>query len=95
MNTPSASTHQQSPTVLTEITLVTIGVVALITVVSGASLLHRVDAPKYQEPQCTSLARALVNRSHSMLEGKASRTAVEQAYQACQNDPIAFRNLLR
>ena len=92
MNTQAAGTQPQS---LTEILLAISGAIALVTVVTGASILLRVDAPKNQDPQCASLARAMVNRSFSMLEGKASRAAVEQAYQACQSDPVAFRNLLR
>ena len=95
MNTQTATNQQQDPSGLTEIILAVAGVVALGTLVVGASLLHWVDSTKYQDPQCASLARAMVNRSHSMLEGKSSRVAVEQAYQACQNDPVAFRKLLR
>jgi hypothetical protein len=95
MNTQTAANQQHSPNGLTEVILAVAGVIALGTVVAGASILHSVEAPKYQEPQCASLARAMVNRSHSMLEGKASRVAVEQAYQTCQNDPLAFRSLLR
>ena len=95
MNTQTAANQQQSPRNLTEIILAVAGVIALGTVMTGASLLHSVDSPKHQEPHCASLARAMVSRSHSMLEGKASRVAVEQAHQAFQNDPLAFRNLLR
>jgi hypothetical protein len=95
MNSHTAANQQESPRGLTEIILAVAGVIALGTVVAGVSLLHSVEAPKYQEPQCASLARAMVNRSHTMLEGKASRVAVEEAYQACQSDPAAFRNLLR
>ncbi|MEI8158768.1 MAG: hypothetical protein WCH60_18040 [Burkholderiales bacterium] len=95
MNTQTAANQQQSPRNLTEIILAVAGVIALGTVMTGASLLHSVEVPKYQDPQCASLARAMVNRSHSMLEGKTTHVALEQAYQSCQNDPLAFRNLLR
>jgi len=95
MNTHTATNQQQNPTGLTEIIFAVAGVIALGTVVAGAFLIHSVEAPKYQDPQCASLARAMVNRSHSMLEGESSRVAVEEGYQACQNDPVAFRNQLR
>jgi hypothetical protein len=91
MNTQTAI-QQQS---LTAITSVMAGTIALVTLVAGASNHQLPNVSNYQDPQCASLARSMVSRTHSMLEGKASRAAVEQAYQACQSDQVAFRNLLR
>ena len=87
-----AAGHSQS---LIAITVAIAGAVALVTLVAGASAHPRLDVSQYQDPQCGSRARAMVSRSHSMLEGKAAHAAVEQAYQTCQSEPAAFRNLLR
>jgi hypothetical protein len=45
--------------------------------------------------ECASLARAVANRNHSMMEGTAARATVNQAYQICMTDPAAFRRILR
>lgn len=92
MNTQAAASQPQS---LTDITFVVAGAIALVALVAGGSILRQVESPKQQDPQCASLARAMVNHTHSMLEGKAARGAIELAYHACQVDPTAFRNQLR
>ena len=92
MNTQTFDSQRDS---MTDITWVVAGAIALVSLVAGASILRQVDAPKKQDPQCAGLARTMVSRTHSMLEGNAARDAVELAYHACQSDPVAFRNQLR
>ena len=54
-----------------------------------------VMATAHESPECASLARAVANRNHSMMEGAAARATVNQAYQICMSDPAAFRRMLR
>lgn len=46
-------------------------------------------------PECASLARAVANRAHSMLDGARFRATERQAYGVCVSDPAAFRRIVR
>lgn len=50
---------------------------------------------RQESAECANAARIVAGRTHSMLEGRAFRTAADQVYRICVSDSAAFRRIVR
>ncbi len=71
------------------------GSIVMFCAAAIAASYRTTDTANHESPECASLARIEVSRSHSLLEGAITRAAIHQSYLVCERDPAAFRRMVR